>query len=107
MMKKNSITHTQSENIQILTVLPMSWSHINSNNPFKTLNFMALASKKLVAETAVFLSPNAKPSHILPPATSNIVKQFHTADAICKIMPGTKYYICLNSRSKRFNFRNG
>jgi hypothetical protein len=83
MMKKNSITYThRSENIQILTVLPMSWSHMNSNNPFKALHFMALASKKLVVETAVFLSPNAKPSHIVPPATSNMVKQFHTADRI-------------------------
>jgi hypothetical protein len=54
---------------------------------------MALASKKLVAETAVLLSPNAKPSHILPPKTSKMVKQFHTADAICKIVPGT---ICYN-----------
>jgi hypothetical protein len=84
----------------------MSWSDTNSNNPFKALNFMAFASKKLVVETAVLLSPNAKPSHILPPATSKMVKQFHTADAICKIVPGKIYYICLNSESKRFNFRN-
>jgi len=67
---------------------------------------MALASKKLVAQKAVFLSPNAKPSHILPPATSNMVKQFHTADVIYKIMPGAKCYICLNSGSKSFNLKN-
>ena len=82
-------THTKrSENIQILTVLLMSWSDINSNNSFEALNFMALASKKLVVQRVVLLSPNAKPSHILPPATSKMVKQFHTADAICKIVPG-------------------
>jgi hypothetical protein len=47
---------------------------------------MVQTAKKLVAGKGILSNPNVKPSKVLPPATTEIVKKFHVSDEISNIM---------------------
>ena len=55
--EKFKATTNRSEKIQILTVLPNSWSLGNMMQEFGVSNYMARCAKKLVAEKVYFLQP--------------------------------------------------
>jgi hypothetical protein len=99
--EKFHITGKESEKVQILTVLPKSWSISKIQKEFKASNNMAWTSKKLLVEKGILSSPNVKPGKVLPPATAEMVKQFCVSDEISRIMPGTKDYVSLNSEAKK------
>jgi hypothetical protein len=49
----------------------------------------------LVSYKGIFSTPNVKPGEGLPPATTEMVKQFYMSDEINRIMPGTKIMFLL------------
>ena len=51
---------------------------------------MVQTAKKLLATKGVLSSPNVKQGKLLPPAKSEIVKQFYVFCEISNIMPRTK-----------------
>jgi hypothetical protein len=66
---------------------------------------MARTSEKLVAEKGIMSSPNVKPGKVLPPATMEMLKQFYMSDEISTNMPGTKYYVSVNSKGKKVHLQ--
>jgi hypothetical protein len=66
---------------------------------------MVRTSKKLVAEKGILSSPNVKPGNVLPPASAEMVKHFYVSDEISRIMPGTKDYVCVNSKGKKVHLQ--
>ena len=68
--KFKAIAH-RSEQIQILTVLPNSWSLCKIMQEFGVSNYMARCAKKLVEEKAIFQYPiqNMPGAFLQPPRT--------------------------------------
>ena len=62
---------TRGEKIQILTIMPRSWSVRKLESEFKVSNWMARTAKRLQTEVGVMASPNAKPGRKL---SDDIVK---------------------------------
>jgi hypothetical protein len=94
---QRKISHNRKkEKVQILMVLPKSWSIRKIQQEFKTSNYMVRTSKKLMAEKGILSSPNVKRGKVLPPPAAEMVKQFYVSDEICSIMPGTEYYVSVN-----------
>lgn len=62
-------TASKSEKIQILTILPQSWSIRKVQAEFGTSIWMARKAKQLVKEKGVMSTPNPKPGHSLPEST--------------------------------------
>ena len=75
-LRKNSVTTYRSEKIQILTVLPNSWSLCKIMQEFGVSNYMARCAKNLVAEKGILSTPNLKHGRCLPAATEDLVKAF-------------------------------
>ena len=65
-LKEKFSTVKRSEKIQILTVLPKSWSIRRVQEEFGVSDFMARKAKQLVREKGVMSTPNPIPGHSLP-----------------------------------------
>ena len=86
-------TATRSEKMQILTVLPKSWSVKRIQEEFGTTNFMARQAKELVKEKGVLAIPDLKHGHALTEQTVHLVQSFYQSDDISRVMPGRKDYV--------------
>ena len=68
---------TRSEQIQILTIMPKSWSIRKIQAEFGASNFAARQAKALVREKGVLSTPNPKPGQSLPENTVDTVVKFY------------------------------
>ena len=87
--------------MQVLTVLPSSWSIKKIQDEFGVTNFMARAAKKLAKEKGVLSTPNPKPGRSIPEIIVNQVKRFYESDDISRQMPGKKDCIAMNVNGRK------
>ena len=90
--EKFQSTAERSEQLQILTVLPKSWS---------LKKIMARKSKDLVKEKGVLSHPGPKPGPSLPQETVGVVHAFYEYDNISRVMPGKKDFVSVKQDGKR------
>ena len=91
----------KSQKVQILTVLPKSWSVQKVQKEFATSNYMARKAKELVKEQGIFSSPNPKHGSGLPLTTVKLVQAFYEFDEISRIMPGRKDFVSIRQGEQR------
>ena len=96
-------TTKRSEQVQILTVLPRSWTRKRIQNEFGVSEYMARKSKQLVREKGVLSSPVPKPGHSLPFATVKQVTDFYESDEVSRMMPGKKDFVSVRQEGKRIH----
>ncbi|XP_038055996.1 uncharacterized protein LOC119727987, partial [Patiria miniata] len=90
--KFHSLTRT-SEQVQVLTVLPTSWSIHKITEEFGASNYMARKAKKLVKEQGILAIPNPKSGKVLTKETEQKVRDFYLSEAISRQMPGMKDFV--------------
>ena len=101
-LKEKFLTTTKmNEQLQILTVLPKSWSVKKIQQEFGVSTYMAQKSKKLVKEKGVLSLPDPKPGPSLLPETVDIVHAFYESDDISRVMPGKKDFVSVKMEGKR------
>ena len=64
-LKEKSCTANRSEKVQILTVLPQSWSIHKIQTEFGASNFTVRKAQALVAASGILTTPNPKPGRSL------------------------------------------
>ena len=89
--EKYDTTEKRSEKLQILTVLPKSWSRSRIQEEFKVSQYMARQAKNLVKEKGIMALPN-KRLPTFSKETENIILQFYKSEEISRVMPGKKDY---------------
>ena len=99
--EKFQLTAQRSEQLQILTVLPKSWSLKKIQQEFSVPSYMARKSKELVKEKGILSLPGPKPGPSLPPETVEIVHTYYESDEIGRVMPGKKDFISVKQEGKR------
>ena len=86
----------RSQKVQILTVLPKSWSIRKVEEEFGVSNYMARKAKDLVKDQGILSSPNPKHgSSSLSQATISLVQAFYELDEVSRIMPGKKDFVSI------------
>ena len=101
-LKENFETLTNaSEKLQLLTVLPKSWSVKKIEEEFHVSSYLARKSKRLTQEKGILSLPNARLGHPLSKQTVEIVTQFYLADDNSRAMPGKKDYVSVRQEGKR------
>jgi len=83
----------QSEKVQVLTVLPKSWSMRRIEDEFAASNYMVRKVKKLVEEKGVLSTPNQKAGRALSVSVVDDVKAFYCNEMTSRLMPGMKDYV--------------
>ena len=99
--EKFQSTAERSEQLQILTVLPKSWSLKKIQQELGVSNYMARKSKDLVKEKGVLSHPGPKPGPSLPQETVDVVHAFYEYDNISRVMPGKKDFVSVKQNGKR------
>ena len=74
--EKFRVTTKRSEQVQILTVLPKSWTKKRIQAEFGVSDYMARKSKQLVREKGILSTPDPKPGPCLPTNTVQLVTDF-------------------------------
>ena len=98
--EKFQATNQRSEKVQILTVLPRSWSTRKVEQEFGVSNYMARKAKELVKQKGILSTPNPKHGHTLTVETSDLVKSFYESDEVSGMMPGKKDYVSVRQAEK-------
>ena len=83
----------KSDKIQILTILPKSWTRSKVVEEFQVSEYMVRTAKKLVSEKGIMSTPNPRLGKLLPKTTVDLIKTFYHSDEISRIMPGKKDYV--------------
>ena len=99
--EKFQLTTQRSEQLQILTVLPKSWSLRKIQQEFGVTNYMARKSKELVKEKGILSLPSSKSGPSFPPETVEIIHVFYESDEISRVMPGKKDFVSTKVEGKR------
>ena len=96
MKEKFHSSTDRSQKVQILTVLPKSWSTRKVEEEFAVSNYMARKAKDLVKDQGILSSPNPKHgSSSLSQATISLVQAFYKLDEVSRIMPGKKDFVSI------------
>ena len=90
-----------NEQLQLLTILPQSWSIKKIQQEFRVSNYLARKSKVLVQEKGILALPDRKHGPSLPQETIETVRQFYLSDSSSRIMPGKKDYVSVREDGKR------
>ena len=86
-------TKRRSEQVQVLTVLPKTWSVKKVQQKFGVSEYLARQSKKLVEERGILSLPGPSHGPSLPPETVVVVCSFYESDDISCVMPGKKDFV--------------
>jgi hypothetical protein len=89
-----------SKKLQILTVLPKSWTCNNIQNEFAISNRMARKVKALVKINGIFATPNPKCGKLLNKSVRERVYTFYDSDDISHLMPGKKDFVSVKTSDK-------
>ena len=98
-------TSEDSVKVQVLTVLPKSWSLKRIQTEFGASNFMARKAKELVKEKGVLSTPDPKPGHCIAKKTIELVVAFYESDTSSRMMPGKKDFISVKQAQGRVHIQ--
>ena len=99
--EKFQSTTKRNEQLQVLTVLPKSWSVKKIQQEFGVSIYMARKSKKLVEEKGILSLPDPVRRPSLLQETVDIVCAFYESDDISRVMPGKKDFVSVKKEGKR------
>jgi hypothetical protein len=89
------------EKVQVLTVLPKSWSIKKIQTEFQATNYMVRQAKSLVENKGILSTPDQKAGRTLSENVVDRVREFYCSDLISRLMPGMKDYVSVNVDGKR------
>jgi len=98
-------TTVRSEKVQVLTVLPKSWSIRRIEEEFGASNYMVRKAKDLVKRKGILSSPNPKPGHVLATETADHVRSFYECDEVSRMLPGKKDFVSVKQEGKRVHIQ--
>ena len=88
--KKYDESSSKSGKLQVLSVLPQSWTLQRIEKEFGTTYHMARLSKQLVSSKGVLSTPNSRPGKTLSASTVQLVTDVYQSDETSRMMPGKK-----------------
>lgn len=88
-------TDSISVKVQILTILPKTWSIRKIQEEFGVTYYMARKSKILVEEEGILTTPNPRPGKTLSDSTVENVIAYYNSDEVSRCLPGKKDFVTM------------
>ena len=89
-MRDKLVTACYTDKVQILTLIPDSWSRKFAANYFNVSEYMIRTARELKKEKGVLAKPKAKQGKNLTLETLQLVSDFYEDDEYTRLMPGKK-----------------
>ena len=87
LLKEKMVVSTRSEKLQLLTLVPESWTSEKIMGTFpETTQYMVRQSRKLREEKGILGAPDKRKGRKLQQETINLVKSFYCSDEISRMM---------------------
>ena len=103
--EKYLVTTERDIRLQILTVLPKSWSVAKVQQEFGVSAYTAQKAKKLVQEKGVLSLPDQKAGPSLLPETVSLVHAHYESDEVSRVMPGKKDFASIRRDGKHVHIQ--
>eukprot|EP00112_Aurelia_sp_Birch-Aquarium-sp1_P006733 Seg1737.9 transcript_id=Seg1737.9/GoldUCD/mRNA.D3Y31 product="hypothetical protein" protein_id=Seg1737.9/GoldUCD/D3Y31 len=88
-------TSTYREKVQILTLVPESWTIKYASNYFEVSEYLIRQARELKRSSGILAIPEKKTGKILQKGTIEQVISFYEDDEHSKLMPGKKDYVSI------------
>eukprot|EP00795_Rhopilema_esculentum_P017865 gene17865-biopygen566 len=95
LMKYKMKVSTRSEQIQILTLAPPSWSISKTQKEFNVSEYMVKKARSVCSAKGVLGLPERKRGKTLPAETAQLIENFYCNDENSRQMPGKKDYVSI------------
>ena len=93
---------TTGQNVQVLTVLPKSWSICKIEEEFGVSNYLARMAKDLVQEKGILSIPDPR-TRPFPQEIVDRVTSFYKSEDISRVMPGKKDCVSVMVNGQRIS----
>ena len=104
-LKTKFIDSGRSEQIQILTLAPSTWTVRRVMAEFGATYHMTRTAKQISTSEGIMATPNPKPGKALNNATANAVSEFCNSDSISRLMPGKRDCVSMRVDGTRENIQ--
>lgn len=95
-------TTKKDKKIQILSLLPRSWSVYKISKQFNTTKHLAKITKKLVAENGILCHPKKRVGwRTIDDQAVRRVKEFYSSDDISRVCPGKRDYVTVDENNQK------
>lgn len=94
--EKLNVTTSQKERLQILTLVPASWSRKRISEEFSVSEYTARKSKELFNEKGILAIPEPRKGRPLSQNVIDCVKNFYQNGEFSRVMPGAKDKISIS-----------
>ena len=95
LMKGKMKVSTKSEQIQILTLAPPSWSISKTQKEFNVSEYMVKKARSVCSAKGILGLPERKRGKTLPAETAQLIENFYCNDENSRQMPGKKDYVSI------------
>ena len=99
--EKFCTSKNRSEKVQILTILPKSWSVQRVCEEFSASDYMVRRAKELVKQKGILSMPDIRKGHSLSSETCELVQSFYEDDEVSRMMPGIKDFVSVRREAGR------
>lgn len=90
-----------SEKLQILSVLPLSWSTEKIVDVFEASTYMVKKVKQKVSEDGILFTPQRNKGHSLLKTTEEKIQQFYRNQDVSRELPGKKEFKSVHENGQR------
>lgn len=95
-------TSNKHDKIQILSILPMSWSARKISKEFNTTYHLGLLTKELVRENGILCEPKKRAATTyISQETKQIVNNFFLDDNISRVCAGKRDYVTIDENNQK------
>ena len=98
-IKEKMLISDRNQKIQLLTLVPISWSYKDIKKEFNVTNYMVQISRKLLQKNGILTYPEKKKGKELSQETVNKIIEFYCNDENSRQMSGKKDFVSIAQRS--------
>ncbi|XP_065665336.1 uncharacterized protein LOC136086777 [Hydra vulgaris] len=98
-IKEKMLISNHNQKIQLLTPVPISWSHKDIEKEFNVTNYMVQISRKLLQKNGILSFPKKKKGKKTPQESVNKIIEFYCSDENSRLISGKKDFVSIARRS--------
>ena len=99
LLKEKINISKSSDKIQLLTLVPTSWTYKRMVEEFSVTEYMVRCARKLLSEKGILATTEPKRGYPISKELINLVVEFYSNDEFSRIMPGKNDYVSIGKNN--------
>ena len=99
LLKEKIDISKRSDKIQLLTLVPTSWTYKRIVEEFSVTKYMVRCARKLLSEKGILATTEPKRGYPISKELIDLVVEFYSNDEFSRMMPGKKDYVSIGKNN--------